>query len=340
MTLTEEEILRLKSLEQEKEALESKAREQNVKSGMAGMVNNANGTELNESIQEESRKRDYISNPNCSILLKERISKSPNISLKDIRKYLESIGKINISDDEIQNIIKETDIHKYNELYKVTKIMKSKSVKKHPMIKWSATEHENIVKHLKDTNNDIPETRVRFLRDYPDTKRTSNGITLYIKKEISKTLKTPHKISKTTDIIQSKITTFAQPEKNVLYPEFDKIIKMGKSITDYPEIYTMYTSIIPNPKSVKSVSDHFYHYRKRYLAEQKKEPSHHIDNTLTKSSNNHILGARVIELVRSGNLSQDILTTYKETIREILTIQDVKPEELRTAIQVLETIKP
>lgn len=347
---TEEDLLKLQSLKQEQEELERKL-QQTMKPGVAGIITNANNNDEIEIINQESPTKSIQTNPPSNFklsLLKEKLLASPRASIKELKTYMVERSGINLSDNELKSIIKEADNKKYNELYPVIKTMKSLSVKKHPMIKWSKTEHQYIIKHLKETNNNLPETRRRFIHDDPDnTKRTSNAISLYIKKQIYKlTNKTPKILttSVNTSFTESIGTPFTRLENDILYPEFDKIIQLDKSIIDYPEVYTKYKSSSPNHiKSIKSVSDHFYHYRKKYKKSHKESTpiNHNINQPANKpiNDNQHILGVRVLELIRSGEISQNILTTYKITIRELLTIPDVKPEEMRSAIKVLESLK-
>jgi len=339
MTLTEDEKVKLELLTLEKEELERKANEKTIKPGMAGMVNNVNENETIDIIQKINKGIPIDDKPNYSSLLKEKLSKSPNISLKDIKKYLESIGKINISDGEIKNIIKETaDPQKYNEIYSEKINNNNKLKKEHRASKWRPSERKEVIQLLKETNYDKKETRRIFIKNNPDTGRSTNATSLYIGKLA---IKLTSNLS--TDSQQNTLpgTAFKTSEKNILYPEFDKIIQLGKSITDYPEIYRMYRSSSPNHiKSTKSVSDHFYHYRKKYRNEHKIQKQTNNYKIQEQPNNNHILGVKILELIRSGSLPQDILSTYKTTIRELLSIQDAKPEEIKSAVKVLEFLKP
>lgn len=72
---------------------------------------------LNDSEPLEIKKHAPIQVENIDMrinILKEYISKSPNATLKDLKKSLDGFSKFN--DDEFLNLLKEANIDKYNEI--------------------------------------------------------------------------------------------------------------------------------------------------------------------------------------------------------------------------------
>jgi hypothetical protein len=152
-------------------------------------------------------------------------------------------------------------------------------------------------------------------------------------------------------------TTFSEEEIIFLEPLFEEPIKNYKTISFYKKIITdkFNKKFINHQVTEEKIGTQFYSSKawknkpKNWKTQRKSMPSNKPKSTATQDnpkkidniskSNQHILGSKIIELVRSG-MTKDILQSHRVTIREILTIPDVKSEEFNLAIEVLKILEP
>lgn len=326
MTLTEEEI-KLESLKREQEELERKIN--SSKPGISGAVTNVSEEEI-QLITQEPPKKISMGTSNYKVaLLKEKLLKSPNSSLKELKKYMVDSSGIDISDDDLKNLIKEADTNKYNEIYS-----KLQSTLKLPNKKtaWQSTKAE---KQFFDDNKqsweDLDKMETLYITAFPNSPRNARQ---YVRDYLHNYRKHNSKKQNVT-IKEGVITDVIKHGDVISKSEMQFFIdNQDKSFSDLSHLY--HEKYINSKRTFSSICT----LRGRARLESKGkshivEPIKHQSPTTSERPSQHILGTKVLELIRSG-VSQDVLKTHKATIRELLTIPDVKQEEVKMVLEILE----
>lgn len=141
------------------------------------MVNGASGTvSLNDSEPLEIKKHAPLQIENVDMrvnILKEYISKSPNATLKDLKKSLDGFSKF--TDDEFLNLLKEANLDKYNEIKPLCKTSKT-----YPVFKNNLPHVEVISTDIIAFGTPYSQDEINFLLKY-DAYRPKNIFILYTK---------------------------------------------------------------------------------------------------------------------------------------------------------------
>lgn len=141
------------------------------------MVNGASGTvSLNDSEPLEIKKHAPLQIENVDMrvnILKEYISKSPNATLKDLKKSLDGFSKF--TDDEFLNLLKEANLDKYNEIKPLYKTSKT-----YPVFKNNLPHVEVISTDVIAFGTPYSQDEINFLLKY-DAYRPKNIFVLYTK---------------------------------------------------------------------------------------------------------------------------------------------------------------
>lgn len=180
-------------------------------------------------------------------ILKEYLLKSPDATVKDLKKSL--VGSSKYTEDEFKELIKSANLEKYNELYPVTTTQtKPKSTRGGYVERITQSEINCLERNRNksrqeayaDYRKEFPEStrKLQFVYDYYHANKTSAPVYVY---------KRPEEKNPVKHVVVSKTTMPDTP--HILAHAINSLYKSGKSPKIFPQIKPV-LELIKDPNAV------------------------------------------------------------------------------------------